>query len=111
MEWIGFLSLIIILCYSEYPKKVKRLEKKVKQLQMKEKGGNEMSKMIAELVGKKCTIMTSESIIQFTGATKLSCTVLEADEEWIKFSYTEKKGNTKIKIMRIDEIDGVELEE
>ncbi len=111
MEWIGFFSLIIILCYSEYPKKVRKLEKKVKQLQMKGKGENEMSKLIAELVGKKCTIIISESVMQLNGATKLSCTVLEVDEEWIKFSYTEKKGNTKIKIMRIDEIDGVELEE
>lgn len=36
--------------------------------------------------------------------------VLDVDDEWIKISYTEKKGNTKIKIMRIDAIDGVEVD-
>lgn len=111
MEWIGVLSFLMVLCYSDLPQKVKRLEAQVKKCQLEKKGGKEMSKLISELVGKKCTIITFGKAAQLTGVTKLNCTVLEADEEWIKISYTEKKGNIKTKILRIDEIDGVEMDE
>ena len=107
---MGFFSFMIILCYSSYPGKVKRLEKKVKKLQLKEKGENKMSKIISELVGKKCVITTTDAL-QFVGDSKVKCDVLDVDDEWIKISYTEKKGNTKVKIIRIDAIDGVEVED
>ncbi|MBQ4531553.1 MAG: hypothetical protein IJA36_13245 [Lachnospiraceae bacterium] len=68
-----------------------------------------MSKIISELIGKKCVITTTDTL-QFVGDTKVKCNVLDVDDEWIKISYTEKKGNTKIKIMRIDAIDGVEVD-
>ena len=37
MEWVGFIALMILICYSSYPDKVKRLEVKVKKLERKEK--------------------------------------------------------------------------
>ena len=33
MEWVGFIALMILICYSSYPDKVKRLEAKVKKLE------------------------------------------------------------------------------
>lgn len=108
MEWIGFLSFIILLCYAGYPDKVRKLEHKVKKLESKQKGVSEMSKIISELSGKKCIITTSE-LLQFVGDTKITCDVLEVDDEWIKFSYTDKKKNTNVKIMRIDNISGIEI--
>lgn len=110
MEWVGFACLAIMLCYSAYPGKVRKLESKVKKLQLKQKGVSGMSKIISELVGKNCIIETDEAL-QFVGDTKVKCTVLDVDDEWMKFSYADKKGNVKTKIMRIDKIDGVELEE
>lgn len=110
MEWLGFLSFFIILCYSSYPGKVKKLESQMKKVRKKETEENKMSKIISELVGKKCIITTTDAL-QFIGDTKVKCNVLDVDDEWIKISYTEKKGNTKIRIMRIDSIDGVEVEE
>ena len=32
-EWVGIVALLLLLCYSAYPGKVKRLETKVKRLE------------------------------------------------------------------------------
>ena len=56
MEWIGFIALAVLLCYSSYPGKVKRLEVAVKRLERKQRGENNMSKLINELVNTECKI-------------------------------------------------------
>ena len=106
LEWIGWFSLIILLCYSSYPSKVKTLENKVKKLEFKLRGDNyKMSKIINELKGKRCNIETDEIIINET----FNCTILDTDDEWIKFTYTDKKNNLITKILRIEEINSIEL--
>ncbi len=107
MEWVGWLSFIIMLFYSSYPGKVKKLESKVKNLERKQKGENTMSKIIHELVGKTCKITTNGDSI-FDIDTDIICTVLDVDDEWIKFTYTDKKNNVKTQILRIDCIDNIE---
>ena len=52
MEWFGIIALILLLYYSAYPGKVKRLETKVKRLEKKQRGVAYMSKLINDLVGK-----------------------------------------------------------
>ena len=52
MEWFGIVALLLLLCYSAYPGKVKRLEMKVKRLEKKQRGVAYMSKLINDLVGK-----------------------------------------------------------
>jgi len=37
--------------------------------------------------------------------------VVDADDDWVKLSKTNKKGQTRIKLMRIDDIKSVELKE
>ncbi len=37
MEYCGIIALVLLLCYSAYPRKVKRLEAKVKRLEKKQK--------------------------------------------------------------------------
>lgn len=108
MEWIGWICLVIIICYSSYPSKVEKLEIKVKKLERYKDGGSQMSKLISDLVGKKCKIMTDEAEL-FAGSPEAQCTVIDADDEWIKFTYTDKKKNIKTKILRIDSIDNIEL--
>ena len=49
-----------------------------------------MSKLINDLVGKQC-IIRSEFIFSFAEKTELSCKIIDADDEWIKICYTEKK--------------------
>ena len=53
MEWFGIVALLLMLCYSAYPGKVKRLETKVKRLEKKQRGVAYMSKLINDLVGKE----------------------------------------------------------
>lgn len=67
-----------------------------------------MSKIIHELVGKTCKITTNGDSI-FDIDTDIICTVLDVDDEWIKFTYTDKKNNAKTQILRIDCIDNIEL--
>ena len=107
MEWFGIVALLLLLCYSAYPGKVKRLETKVKRLEKKQRGVAYMSKLINDLVGKQC-IIRSEFIFSFAGKTELSCKIIDADDEWIKICYTEKKDKQVAKLMRIENIESIE---
>ena len=42
------------------------------------------------------------------GNTELSCKIIDADDEWIKICYTEKKDKQVVKLMRIENIDSIE---
>ena len=107
MEWFGIVALLLILCYSTYPGKVRHLEAKVKQLEKKQRGVAYMSKLINDLVGKQC-IISSESIFSLAGKTELSCKITDADDEWIKICYTDKKDKQVVKLMRIENVDSIE---
>ena len=98
MEYCGIIALVLLLCYSAYPGKVKRLESKVKRLEKRQKGDNYMSQLIDDLVGEQCTIK-SEAILNF------------ADDEWMKICYTDKKNKQVTKLLRIEAIDEIEIEE
>lgn len=108
MEWMGWFCFIIILFYSSYPGKVKKLEAKVKRLERIGRGDLEMAKIISDLVGKECKIKT-EDVVVAVGTTEFQCTVLEVDDEWLKFSYYDKKKACKTVIIRIDAIESMEL--
>jgi hypothetical protein len=51
-----------------------------------------MSTLINSLVGKQC-IIRSDSFLGFAGKTEVSCKIVDADDEWIRICYTEKKTN------------------
>lgn len=104
MDWFGFF--IIILIYGSYPSKTKKLEAKVKKLERIIKGDSKMSKIINSLVGKKCKIDIEGMF--FTDCIDNICTVIDADEEWIKVSYSTKKDILKTKIIRIESIEKIE---
>ena len=104
MEWIGLVALGIVLCLTPYPGKVKRLEATIKRLERKQKGENKMSKLISELVNKNCTIKLND-VMEST----LSCYILDSDDEWVKIQYEDKKGKQFTKLIRIENINEVEL--
>lgn len=81
--------------------KIAILERRVRRLESKLNGGNEMSKIMEALVGQDVTInMTFEEI---------KCRVLECDDEWIKLMvYGKKKDSTVIR--RVGEIVKVTLD-
>ncbi len=107
MEWWGILCLVplvfaIVFTFSESnDKKNKRIKKLKNKLKKYEKGATDMSKIINELIGKKCKL----GIMGINGEV----TVLDADDEWIKFEYTDKKGKKCVKIQPIDELSEIEL--
>jgi len=111
MEWIGLAALGILLCYSSYPGKVRQLEKRLRRLERKRRGESEMSRLVNELVGKECEIDLEDSV---DWGDKLKCRVLDADDEWVKVSYTVKKKeqeHQKTRMFRIENIEGIKLDE
>lgn len=108
MEYIGFIALAILLCYSSYPGRVKRLETAVKRLERKQRGENDMAKLINELVNTECKIK-SDDVLQLAGGTSLKCFVLDTDDEWVKIRFTDKKNNQITKLLRIENIDEIEI--
>ena len=108
MEYFGIFAFIMVLSYSGLPGRVKRLETKIKNLSKKQKGENYMSKIIHELVGKECFINTDKAY-ELSGGKYIKCKVLDADDEWIKINYTDKKKNDVTRILRIEDINDVEI--
>lgn len=65
MEWAGWVCLMILIYYSS-PAKVKRIEKQLSKIKRRQNGGSSMSKLISDLIGKKCKI-TSEDGFKMLG--------------------------------------------
>lgn len=78
------------------------LERKVKKLERNVNGGSKMSGIIKDLIGRECTIDGNE----FYGH---SCTILDADDEWVKLIVHEKKSDSTM-IVRLDNIDSITLD-
>ena len=108
MEWIGLVALVIVLCYSSYPGKVKRLEATVKRLERKQRGDDSMSKLISELKNKECMVK-SDDVLQWVGNPEIKCLVLDSDDEWIKIRFTNKKDKQITKLLRIENVDEIEV--
>lgn len=104
MEWAGLVAVMILLVYSSYPGKVKKLERKVRMLEKKQKGESEMSKLLTDLVGKSCKITNEDG-----SQPGWLFTVLDTDDEWVKLTYTDKKGILRTEIRRIDSIKKIDL--
>lgn len=110
MQIFGIISFIIVMYYSAYPKKVKHLEANLKRIEKKQKGENAMSKLINELTGKECKIK-SDAALELVGSLEIDALVLDADEEWIKIRFTNKKKQTITKLIRIENIEEIEVKE
>lgn len=78
------------------------LERKVKKLERNANGGSKMSGIIKELIGRECTI-------DGDGIYGHICTILDADDEWVKLIVHEKKSDSTM-IVRLDNIDSITLD-
>ena len=65
------------------------------------KGVEDMSRIISELKGKKVELETYDDL--FEGL------VVDCDEEWIKIEETDKSGIVKHSIIRVRDIESVEI--
>ena len=101
--WVWILFPFLVLIYMSQSKKIKRLEKRLKVIERKEKGNAEMSRLLKELIGKKPTIVG-----QLFGTDNWE--VVDVDEEWVKLRRVDKKGKEKFKLQRIEDIQTVEFD-
>ena len=100
--WVVFI-LFMIFFYSNNSKKIKRLEKRLKVIERKEKGNIDMSRLLQELIGKNPTIVG-----QVFGTSLWE--VVDVDEEWVKLRHVDKNGKEKFKLQRIEDIQAVEFD-
>jgi len=101
--WVWILFPFLVLIYMSQSKKIKRIEKRLKVIERKQKGNKEMSRILKELIGKTPTIVG-----QVFGTDNWE--VVDVDEEWIKLRRVDKKGKEKFKLQRIEDIQTVEFD-
>ena len=101
--WVWIFFPFLVLIYSSQSKKIKRLEKRLKVIERKEKGNIDMSRLLKELIGKSPTIVG-----QVFGTDNWE--VVDVDEEWVKLRRVNKKGKEKFKLQRIEDIQTVEFD-
>ena len=101
--WVWILFPFLVLIYTSQYKKIKRLEKRLKVIERKEKGNIDMSRLFKELIGKNPTIVG-----QVFGTSLWE--VVDVDEEWVKLRSVDKKGKEKFKLQRIEDIQTVEFD-
>ena len=101
--WVWIFLPFLVLIYSSQSKKIKRLEKRLKVIERKEKGDIDMSRLLQEMIGKK-PIITGVYI----GPDNWE--VVDVDEEWVKLRSVDKKGKEKFKLQRIEDIQAVEFD-
>ncbi len=104
MEWVivGFLVII----YFKIGDKFDALEKKIGRTKNNKVGVGDMSSVLKGLIGQRCKIDIHGneflSIIQ-------ECEILDVDETWVKLSILDKKKESKIKIIRVEDIYNIDV--
>ncbi len=94
---IGFLYIFALST------PVNQMKKDLKKLKKKDRGVSNMSKIISELIGKKCKISYED------GLSSEMCQILDADDVWVKIKADSKKEKDSIKVVRIDTIEQVSM--
>ena len=104
------MTFMVFIFGIDSSNKLKRMQGRIKSLERKRKGNKRMSQFLKEMIGKKPTIM-SESIGTKNWLVKwlVNWLVVDVDEEWVKLSMTDKKGQIKTKLIRIEDIRSIEL--
>ena len=107
MEFFGLIAFILVVTNSSLPDKVKKLQGDVKKIKNSIRGEVKMYEILKELEGKRCTLTVLGNI--FGEPKQISCEVINVDGEWMKINQTIKKNQSKIKIIRIDDIKEVTI--
>ncbi len=107
MQVIAFILLVVIVSScSNIKKRLDNLDKKVRKMNLDQKRGTTMSKLITNSIGKECYITDVDA---FQNGNVY--TILDADDEWVKLSHRDiyKSNIIKTEIMRIDSIEKIEF--
>jgi hypothetical protein len=110
MEFFGIISFGLICSVLSKVDKISYLEQRLKKIERKEKGDLKMSRMFQDLVGKECKIILENGTGAITiGEVGLLCNILEVDDDWIKIQYKTKKNEIKTSLLKICNIEEVEI--
>jgi hypothetical protein len=102
MEYIGMSAFILAVYNMGLSDKVKKLKAEIRKINSLIKGDGEMSKILKELEGKRCTLGVMSQ-------GRVDCEVLSVDDEWMKVNQISKNDQRKIRIIRIENIKEVSI--
>ena len=101
--WVWSFFPFLVLIYLSQSQKIKRLERRLKVIERKEKGNTDMSRLLKELIGRTPVIAG-----QVFGTDNWE--VVDMDEDWVKLRRVDKKGKEKFKLQRIEDIQTVQFD-
>ena len=96
--WILFIPFLVIV-YASSEKKIKGLNRRIKGLEKQLKGNKEMSRLLEELKGQTVTV----------NGFRTEYEIMDIDEDWVKLSREINKQQRETKLVRIEDIQGVQL--
>ena len=99
-SWILFI-LLLILIYTGSEQKIKKFNKRIKKLEKQLKGNQEMSRLLEELKGQTVTVTVNGFRTEYE--------IMDIDEDWVKLSRENKKKDKETKLVRIEDIQGIQL--
>ena len=98
--WLSFIPLLFLI-YMGSEKKIKRLNKRIRRLEKQVKGNQDMSRLLEELKGQTATVTVNGF------GTKYE--IMDIDEDWVKLSRVNNKQQSETKLVRIEDIQGIQL--
>ena len=98
--WILFIPFLLIV-YASSEKKIKGLNRRIRRLEKQLKGNQEMSRLLEELKGQTVTVTVNGFGAEYE--------IMDIDEDWVKLSREINKQQRETKLVRIEDIQGVQL--
>ena len=78
----------------DWNRRIRRLEKQVK-------GNQDMSRILEELKGQTATVLVSGVGFEYE--------IIDIDEDWVKLTRVNHKQQRETKLVRIEDIQGIQL--
>lgn len=98
--WILFIPFLLIV-YASSEKKIKGLNRRIRRLEKQLKGNQEMSRLLEELKGQTVKVTVNGFGTEYE--------IMDIDEDWVKLSRENKKKDKETKLVRIEDIQGIQL--
>ena len=98
--WIFIIPFLVII-YASSEKKIKRLNKRIRRLEKQVKGNQDMSRLLEELKGQTVTVTVNGFGTEYE--------IVDIDEDWVKLTRVNHKQQSETKLVRIEDIQGVQL--
>ena len=98
--WIIFIPFLLIF-YASSEKKIKKLNKRIRRLEKQVKGNQDMSRLLGELKGQTVTVTVNGFGTEYE--------IVDIDEDWVKLTRVINKQQSETKLVRIEDIQGVQL--